>query len=200
MNIELTEKMEDEIVSGDYKFHDEFSEMWEYVSEKSERLRNIKDGLTEMGFFHMPASRKYHGAYVGGLFDHSYMVAMSLRELTDKLGLKWEREDSPEVVGILHDLCKCGLYRICGKSTLWLPAGWEYTNDNLLSGHGGKSVILAQQLTRLTMEEIMCIRWHMGAFEKDTKLWNYYGKAVEKYPNVLYAHTADMIASRVKGV
>ena len=33
-------------------------------------------------------------------------------------------------------------------------------------------------------EEIACIRWHMGAFEKDTNLWNYYGKAIEKYPNV----------------
>ena len=49
-------------------------------------------------------------------------------------------------------------------------------------------------------EEIICIRWHMGAFETDTKMWDYYGKAIEKYPNVLYTHTADMIASRIQGV
>ena len=51
----------------------------------------------------------------------------------------------------------------------------------------------------LTDEEIACIRWHMGAFD-DQKNWDYYGRAIEKYPNVLYTHTADMIASRIKGI
>lgn len=39
-----------------------------------------------------------------------------------------------------------------------------------------------------------------GAYETDPKLWEYYGRAIEKYPNVLYTHTADMIASRIIGV
>ena len=53
---------------------------------------------------------------------------------------------------------------------------------------------------KLTDEEIACIRWHMGAFEKDPKMWDYYSRAIEIYPNVLYTHTADMIASRIVGV
>ena len=30
--------------------------------------------------------------------------------------------------------------------------------------------------------------------------WNILGRAIEQYPNVLYTHTADMIASRIKGI
>ena len=39
-----------------------------------------------------------------------------------------------------------------------------------------------------------------SAYETDTKLWNYYGKAIEKYPNVLFTHTADMMSSKILGV
>lgn len=149
--------------------------------------------LKELGFFTAPASTKYHGAYEGGLFDHSLEVTVSLLELTEKLGLKWERPESPYIVGMFHDLCKCEKYIKDGDS-------YTYNPDIILTGHGEKSVIMLQKYIQLTDEEIACIRWHMGAFEKDTWLWNYYGKAVEKYPNVLYTHTADMIASRIKGV
>ena len=56
------------------------------------------------------------------------------------------------------------------------------------------------KMARLTDEEIACIRWHMGAYEIDTKMWQYYDSAIRKYPNVLYTHTADMIASKIDGV
>ena len=39
-----------------------------------------------------------------------------------------------------------------------------------------------------------------SAYETDTKLWNYYGKAIEKYPNVLFTHTADMMSSKILDV
>lgn len=39
-----------------------------------------------------------------------------------------------------------------------------------------------------------------GAFETDPKMWKYYGRAIEEYPNVLYTHTADMFASRIAKV
>ena len=34
----------------------------------------FKRWLTDNGFFTAPASTKYHGAYEGGLLDHSYEV------------------------------------------------------------------------------------------------------------------------------
>mgnify|MGYP002621887288 CR=1 FL=1 len=143
-------------------------------------------------FFTAPASTKYHGAYEGGLFDHSYEVTMCLLELTEKMGLQWQHERSPYVIGMFHDLCKCDQYRKTAD-------GWEYRKDLTLTGHGEKSVIMTQQFLMLSEEEILCIRWHMGAYDEKEN-WNSLGKAIEKYPNVLWTHTADMMASRIKGV
>lgn len=38
--------------------------------------------------------------------------------------------------------------------------------------------------------------YHMGAFV-DQKEWNDYTRAIHKYPNVLWTHTADMIAAHI---
>lgn len=168
--------------------------------------------LDELGFFTAPASTKYHGAYEGGLFDHSLEVAKQLVNLTEKLGLTWERPESPYIVGMYHDLCKCDNYAkvidkseakdLNGNTIKVLETGYhyEYSRDIIIPGHGEKSVIMLQKFISLTDEEIACIRWHMGAYETDTKMWEYYGRAIEKYPNVLYTHTADMIASKIIGV
>ena len=151
------------------------------------------DWLYTHGFFKAPASRKFHGAHEGGLFDHSYAVTKALLDLTKNNGLKWKREISPYIVGMFHDLCKIDLYvPIDG-------GGWEHNNNLLLNGHGEKSIILLQPHIDLTEEEMLCIRWHMGAYDNKEN-WNMLGKAIEKYPNVLWTHTADMIAARVVGV
>lgn len=151
--------------------------------------------LDELGFFTAPASTKYHGAYEGGLFDHSLATAQALVDLTEKLGLNWNTKESARIVGMYHDLCKCDNYVIDVET-----GKYKYNPDTILDGHGTKSVIIAQKYIELTDEEIACIRWHMGAYETDTKLWDYYGRAIEKYPNVLYTHTADMIASKIVGI
>lgn len=151
--------------------------------------------LNRLGFFTAPASTKYHGAYEGGLFDHSLEVAKNLVELTDKLGLKWDRPASPYIVGMYHDLCKCDNYIFDIESDKYI-----YNPDIIIPGHGEKSLIMILKHIRLTDEEIACIRWHMGSYEKDPKMWDYYGRAVETYPNVLYTHMADMYASKIVGV
>lgn len=170
--------------------------------QKHEKITKEKNGrdmplgvLSDLGFYTAPASTKYHGAYEGGLFDHSLATAKALIELTEKLDLTWERRESPYIVGMYHDLCKCDLYVKDFETSKY-----TYNPDIIIPGHAEKSIIMLQKYIELTDEEIACIRWHMGAFETDTKLWNYYGKAIEKYPNVLYTHTADMIASRIVGI
>lgn len=151
--------------------------------------------LDELGYFDAPASTKYHGNYEGGLFDHSLAVTEALLDMTNKLGLKWGRPESPYIVGMYHDLCKCDAYEYDLETD-----SYKYNSDTILDGHGSKSAIIALKHMPLTDEEIACIRWHMGAYETDTKLWGYYGRAIEEYPNVLYTHTADMIASKIKGI
>ena len=148
--------------------------------------------LEEKGYFSAPASTKFHGNYEGGLFEHSMNVTLSLAEMTQKLDLKWEKERSPFVVGMFHDLCKMDEYK-------WSVEDSAYHHvDTLLTGHGEKSIIIASQFMTLTEEEIACIRYHMGAFyQADIPT---YSKAVNRYPNVLWTHTADMVASQIKGV
>ena len=47
------------------------------------------------------------------------------------------------------------------------PEEWAYNNDKILTGHGDKSIIMLSQFLNLTEEEILCIRFHMGAYQTD---------------------------------
>lgn len=134
----------------------------------------IVNDLEEKGFFTAPASTKYHGAFEGGLFKHSRNVTQVLTILTKDNGLVWQRSESPYIIGMFHDLCKIDLYRhpeTDGQKLQEIDtARWEHNPDTLLKGHGDKSVMLLSQYLPLTMEEILCVRYHMGAFV-DQKEW-----------------------------
>lgn len=173
----------------------------------------FKTYLLANGFFSAPASTKYHGAYEGGLFDHSFAVMNFLVELSAKNDLKWQRAESPFIVGMFHDLCKIDNYRhpiieepyieeLSNGSKVhhfYDKSKWEYNPNTLFKGHGDKSIILLSQHIVLTEEEALCIRYHMGAFvEKDE--WGDYTNAIHRYTNVLWTHQADMLASHVVGV
>ena len=162
--------------------------------------RDIK-ALGEMGFFTAPASTKYHGNYEGGLFDHSYEVMTALCDLTRNNRLQWVREESPYIIGMFHDLCKTDSYLIDNTEpyTVGEPTRYRYNTDTLLKGHGDKSVMLLSNFMSLTMEEILCIRYHMGAFTEKEE-WNDYTRAIHHCPNVLWTHHADMIASHVYNI
>ena len=148
-------------------------------------------------FFYAPASTKYHGNYEGGLFDHSFMVMNTLADLTRHNNLKWQRDGSPFIVGLLHDLCKIDSYEPVYDPTRPDDAPtFKYNTDTLLTGHGDKSVMLISEHMQLTEEEVMCIRYHMGAFT-DKEEWRYYTRAVNQYTNVLWTHQADIIASHI---
>lgn len=154
--------------------------------------------LEAEGFFEAPASRNYHGNSEGQLFEHSYNVAKELERLTIANNLKWLNPRSPYIIGMFHDLCKINRYKYY----------WEIENDEcaifkieladnmILNGHGDKSIMLLSQFMTLTMEEILCIRWHMGAFDTEENK-NYYSASVSQYPNVLWTHVADMISAKI---
>lgn len=166
---------------------------------------DMMDYLWDNGFFTAPASTKYHGNHEGGLLEHSDMVTRFLVVLTKDNHLTWMNPRSPYIVGMFHDLCKIDQYRhpasglITDGVSVLDSFKWEYNPNTLLKGHGDKSVMLLSQFYTLTEEEIMCIRYHMGAFT-DKSEWNDYTRAVRNYPNVLWTHQADMLASQVAGV
>ena len=151
------------------------------------------DWLVKNGFFDKPASLSYHGNYSGGLFDHSYAVMTFLADATRNMDLTWKKERSPYIVGMFHDLCKIENYEK-NEGT----GAWYHNTDLLLPGHGDKSIMLLSQFMTLTEEEIYCIRFHMGPYEKWSR--DQYSQAIKKYENVLWTHTADMYAANVKGI
>lgn len=165
----------------------------------------LMNKLVELGFFDAPASISHHGNNPGGLFQHSFNVAEILLKLTEQNQLKWQRPESPAVIGFLHDLCKCDNY-ICvideepielfGGKTKGGQVHWEHNPELQFTGHGDKSVMMASTLLQLTEEEMNCIRYHMGAFT-DKAEWAYYTRAIHRFPNVLWVHHADMIAAHI---
>lgn len=150
--------------------------------------------LLASDFLRAPASTKYHGAYIGGLFDHSMTVVNALYYLTEAgVTQPWMRPESPLIVGIFHDACKIGRYGANSAADGFIRLVNPYFP--VYGGHGSESLIRTQQWLQLTEEEALCIRFHMGAYEHDD--WYAYDMAIKKYPNVLWTHQADMVASKV---
>lgn len=154
-----------------------------------EECRSIIAKLTDIGFFDAPASSKHHLAYPGGLAEHSINVCETLCQLTQNNDIAWQHIRSPYIVGLLHDLCKVDAYEETED-------GYKYSKACMLVGHGDKSAIIAKGIIPdLTAEELLCIRYHMGAYYKED--WNGFDASFKAYPPVLWTHMADMIASKL---
>lgn len=192
----LTADESDELTSVVDGFNSHMDKLDDILSKDDKR--RFLDWLLGDGFFSAPASTKYHSSVPGGLVVHSIAVADALTGLTERLGLKWERSCSPHLIGLFHDLCKIDQYKKAesfGLECFTTVPNYEYCDDQLIKGHGDKSIMLLSQFVTLTMEEILCIRYHMGTYVKED--WDGFDRAITRYPNVLYTHTADMVASKV---
>ena len=150
----------------------------------------VIDQLVELDFFNKPGAKSHHHNYEGGLYQHSYEVWCHLKGLTDKGVCKWKRPESPFIIAMLHDLCKCDDYIITNDNRIFM-------NPDREEGHGDKSVWMIKEKLSLTLtpEEEYCILEHMGAYT-DSKYWKTYGNHVRMFPNILYVHLADMVSSQ----
>lgn len=160
--------------------------------------------VNKSDFFTCPASARYHGSYVGGLCDHSLHVYHCLvdylaRERVQELYGLEVAPDSTAIVALLHDICKIGCYRTSTRNVKNEVTGkWEKVpffqyEDPLPYGHGEKSVYVISGFMRLTRQEAMAIRWHMGfSGMEDNRL---IGQALEQYPLAFALSVADMEAT-----
>lgn len=151
-------------------------------------------------FFTAPASTRYHGAYEGGLLEHSLNVYECLCQIVPRLHEKYGFEFSEEslaVAALLHDLCKVNFYktemRNVKKNGVWESVPHFTIEDNLPYGHGEKSVYIISGYMRLSRDEAFAIRYHMG-FSGPEDPGNV-GKAFELFPLALALSWADMEAS-----
>ena len=170
--------------------------------EGSEALLDYLENKSD--FFTCPASAKYHGAYAGGLCDHSLNVYhclvdyLSRERVLDLYGIEADME-SIAIVSLLHDLCKVGCYKAGARNVKNdLTGQWEkvptfFYEDPMPYGHGEKSVYIISGFMKLTRQEAMAIRWHMGfSGGEDARL---VGQALEQYPLAFALSVADMEAT-----
>ena len=153
-------------------------------------------------FFTAPASTQYHGAYPGGLLEHSLNVYdclcdyMARDRVRDMYGLDYS-EESIAIVALLHDLCKVNFYkegtRNVKENGVWVAKPCYTIDDQLPYGHGEKSVYIASGYMRLTRDEAFAIRYHMGFSGPEDA--NQVGKALEMFPLAFALCVADMEAS-----
>ena len=133
-------------------------------------IAELLQWLETTDFFTAPASTRYHGAWEGGLVQHSLNVYSQLKKLC-----KWYHCDASEetiaLVALFHDVCKANVYKTEMRWRKNQNDKWEqypvytFNEDFAYGGHGSKSVFLIQSFMKLTPEEASAINCHMGQWE-----------------------------------
>ena len=110
-------------------------------------------------FFTAPASTRFHGAYDGGLLEHSLNVYECLcdqikhSKFCSKYGFTFS-EESLAIAALLHDVCKTNFYktemRNVKKNGVWESVPYYTIEDNLPYGHGEKSVYIISGFMRFS--------------------------------------------------
>ena len=99
---------------------EKFKNYFSYI--KRPGADKLLEWLEEVGFFIAPASTKYHGAYAGGLVEHTNHVYRRLVKLAEEEDKRQGRTypeytvDTVAVVALLHDVCKADAYKIEKKN------------------------------------------------------------------------------------
>ncbi len=166
-------------------------------------IEQLLDFIVKSDFFAAPASTRFHGNFAGGLCQHSLNV---YDVLTDLCG-RYYPAASPEtiaIVALFHDFCKINFYKktfrnVKNKETgVWEEKlAWEI-DEKVPLGHGEKSCILIQWYMKLSLEELLAIRWHMGGYDNAVKGGDFgASNASDRSPLVTLLNVADMIASNL---
>ena len=181
-------------------------------STKREGIDYVIGDLEHDGFFEAPASAGHHLNVAGGLCQHSLNVchaAMMIYEGMGKLDPastgKVKRE-SVIIASLLHDVCKTDIYhRTVKKRKNKVTGMWEDSEGYGISykkfpmGHGEKSVIqLLLSGLALQDDEMLAIRWHMGAFGLNLNSYEderCYDTARMEYPLCSIVQCADSLAA-----
>lgn len=173
---------------------------------KREGADKLLDYLTNRcDFFTAPASTRFHSSYEGGLAQHSLNVYYCLKnylereQVKNKFGLTCS-EETTAIVALLHDICKVDTYvrdfrNVKNEQGIWERVPIYRFEDKLPYGHGEKSVYMVSGFMRLTREEAMAIRWHMGFSDGAVEERNSVSKAFEAFPLAFAMSTADMEAT-----
>ena len=153
-------------------------------SIKREGVDELLAFLERSDFYYAPASTKFHGAYKGGLLEHSLNVYDEYKRILAVYPEIHISEESIVIITLFHDLCKANMYGVEKRNRKDSSGKWE-TYDAFITdekfhygGHGSKSVFILQNYIKLTAEEAVAVNCHMSCWDGNT----YVGQAYEQYP------------------
>ena len=183
---------------------EEFLEIF-YDNIDRDGADKLLEWLEKSDFFTAPASTRRHNNFKGGLCQHSINVYKRLVKLCEmEFGKEWHRMVSPEsvaIIGLLHDVCKVGMYvedfrNVKDEDGVWRKKPYFKVEDNLPYGHGEKSVYMISGFMKLTREEALAINWHMGEFDLRVENGSFLISDVfYRYPLCFLSHLADLSAT-----
>lgn len=194
----------------------QFKEQFITIAKKNISRCGIDDLLNYLestDFYTAPASTKYHGAYEGGLLEHSINVYFAMVDFMSSIlyrDVSWQETrpnilESVTIVSLFHDLCKIGKYEKSVKNVKDNDTGiWHqedcyiYNKNQFRLGHSTASLYIISKFLMLKDEEAQAIYWHMGGF--DTSQYssvNDLGAAFTENQLAFCLHMADMIATYI---
>ncbi len=166
--------------------------------------------LEDSDFFTAPASTRFHLSKEGGLCEHSLNVHKRLidqvfaEKLAKAVVIAKELCETIAICGLLHDVCKVNFYTVSERNTKdengkWIQVPYYTVEEKFPFGHGEKSVFIIERFMRLTEEEAVAIRYHMGGFGASHGDYSV-GRAFDAYPLALQLHMADLQATHIDEV
>lgn len=167
-------------------------------SIKRDGIQELMEWLETTDFYSAPASTRFHGAYTGGLLQHSLNVYDELKRLLGAYPEIKYSDESAAICALFHDFCKINCYTTEKRNRKNEFGRWEsydaYKWDEkfCFGGHGSKSVFLVQHFIRLTPEEATAINCHMGSYDN-----NSVGNSFEQFPLAWLLHVADEAATYI---
>ncbi len=175
-----------------------------------DKLINYIENQSDM--FTAPSSTRFHLSVEGGLLQHSLNVYDALKGIlkqNDDQSFSYMvagqeiakiSEETLIIITLLHDICKTKLYTTEKRNkkvdNQWIMVDSFAVDDQIPYGHGEKSVMMIESCMKLSMEERMAIRWHMG-FPETYIAKRTFTTAFEKFPIIWALHSADMLAAHV---
>ena len=174
---------------------------------KREGITDLLNWIEHSDFFIAPASSKYHGAYAGGLVQHSLNVYQCLKRMVSNYPELKISNETIALCALFHDLCKVNFYKIGTRNVKDEETGQWYkkeiyeVDEKFPIGHGEKSCIIIQWFLKgLSVDELIAIRFHMGGFDVSVKGGDFsMSKAYEMCPLAPMLHLADMEATYLCG-
>lgn len=170
--------------------------------EQAERMaQKCIDWLKSTDFFVAPASTKYHDSEPSGLLRHTLIVAKTVNDLSNLPQFQTVDISEAILAALVHDWCKIDFYEEYSKNvkddntgTWYQQRAYRCKGSAIPLGHGVTSLFMAQKFFKISVEQALAIRWHMGDYTT-SETEKYDLMEANKHPMVQMLQIADKMAA-----